>query len=97
MQNQTAETDEDCTMMRNNSCRLILNNDDLHTFSEVIELLSAVLHCPKYTAEQIAYKVHSKGQCTIYVGEPAKCMELSALLEGLTLGLICSEQEQYNN
>jgi len=62
---------------RNNSIedkeyQLILYNDDVNTFDFVISTLMEVCGHDAEQAEQIAFIVHFKGQCTVKTGSYKK-------------------------
>ncbi|MBD98658.1 MAG: hypothetical protein CMO34_02360 [Verrucomicrobia bacterium] len=61
---------------------LVLYNDDVNTFDHVIDCLIAICDHSPEQAEQCAYLVHYKGQCTVKNGsfEALKPMK-TALLE----------------
>jgi len=59
---QTLETG-DCTI-----CKLILYNDDYHTFDYVIDSLIDICKQTKEQAEQCTILVHYKGKCVIKNG-----------------------------
>ncbi len=48
--------------------RLILHNDDVHTFDYVITSLVDICRHDVYQAEQCAYIVHHKGKCDVKKG-----------------------------
>ena len=51
-----------------NSRKLILHNDEEHTFDFVIESLVEVCEVDLVQAEQITYLVHYKGKCDVKKG-----------------------------
>jgi ATP-dependent Clp protease adaptor protein ClpS len=48
--------------------KLMLSNDDIHTFEYVIESLVQVCGHTREQAEQCAYLVHLKGKCDVKRG-----------------------------
>jgi ATP-dependent Clp protease adaptor protein ClpS len=48
--------------------KLMLSNDDIHTFEYVIEKLVQVCGHSREQAEQCAYLVHLKGKCDVKRG-----------------------------
>ncbi len=60
--------------------KLMLSNDDIHTFEYVIESLVKVCGHSREQAEQCAYLVHLKGQCDVKRGS---LKELSGVLTAL--------------
>ena len=48
--------------------KLILHNDDIHTFDDVIEALIQICKHDPIQAEQCTMLVHYKGKCTVKTG-----------------------------
>lgn len=70
--------------------KLVLWNDDIHTFDEVIEALIEVCgHTPEQ-AEQCTILVHYKGKCTVKTGslELLKPMHEKLLYRSLTSEIV---------
>jgi len=65
--------------------KVLLFNDDLHTFEEVIAQLIKALRCSSGKAEALTWEVHSRGKAVVYSGEIARCMEVSAVLQEIEL------------
>ena len=65
--------------------KVILFNDDVHTFEEVIGQLIKALKCTENKAEGIAWEAHSSGKAIAFSGELIRCMEISAVLEEIRL------------
>ncbi len=65
--------------------KVILFNDDVHTFDEVITQLIKALKCTSQHAESLAWDVHNNGKGVVYTGELVKCMEVSNVLEEIQL------------
>lgn len=51
-----------------NNCKLVLYNDDYHTFDYVIDSLIDICKQTKEQAEQCTILVHYKGKCVIKNG-----------------------------
>jgi|AntRauTorcE11897_2_1112592.scaffolds.fasta_scaffold00776_13 ATP-dependent Clp protease adapter protein ClpS len=60
--------------------RVILYDDDIHTFDEVINQLLKALGCPVETAEEITLKVHNDGKATAYEGSFEECLKVNSVL-----------------
>jgi len=60
--------------------KLMLSNDDIHTFEYVIESLVKACGHSREQAEQCAYLVHLKGKCDVKRGS---LKELSGMLTSL--------------
>ncbi len=67
------------------NARVILFNDDWHSFDEVIIQLIRAIHCSHKIAEQMAYTVHNSGKCKVYAGAVEECLTVSAVLEEIDL------------
>lgn len=65
--------------------KVILFNDDLHTFDEVIRQLIKALRCSSEKAEALTWEVHANGKAAVYSGTISRCMEISAVLQEIEL------------
>jgi ATP-dependent Clp protease adapter protein ClpS len=77
------ESEED--VAEQEPAKVILFNDEVHTFDEVIGQLIKATRCTSEKAEALAWEVHTRGKAIVYVGEFAKCMEVSGILEEIDL------------
>jgi len=66
-------------------CRVILFNDDWHSFDEVIEQLIKAIKCGYETARDFTFEVHVKGKATVYEGEISGCLKVTSILEEIAL------------
>jgi ATP-dependent Clp protease adapter protein ClpS len=67
------------------SARVILFNDDFHSFDEVIEQLIKALNCSFSKANYLALKAHSEGKAVVFKGPYQKCIRVSSILEEIAL------------
>ena len=65
--------------------KVILFNDEVHTFEEVIQQLIKALRCSSEKAEALTWEVHANGKAAIFSGTIARCMEISAILQEIEL------------
>ncbi len=65
--------------------RVVLYNDDHHTFDEVIMQLIKATKCSFDKARSLSFQVHVKGQATVFSGELSKCLGVSSVLEEIEL------------
>lgn len=65
--------------------KVILYNDEIHTFDEVISQLMKATGCSPATAEQFAYEVDTRGLACVYQGEMIECLKVSSVLEEIAL------------
>jgi ATP-dependent Clp protease adaptor protein ClpS len=65
--------------------KVILFNDEVHTFDEVISQLMKAVRCTQHKAEALAMEVHNNGKAVVFSGEILRCMEVSHILEEIKL------------
>lgn len=65
--------------------RVILFNDDVHTFDEVAWQLVKAIKCTYDRGMEIAWEVHTKGKACVYEGDIAECLRVSSILEEIAL------------
>ena len=65
--------------------KVILFNDNVHSFDEVIDQLIKAISCSRERAEGYAWEVHSKGKACVYTGEMNQCLRVSHVLEEIAL------------
>ncbi|MDX1642210.1 MAG: ATP-dependent Clp protease adaptor ClpS [Balneolaceae bacterium] len=65
--------------------RLILYDDDIHTFDEVIHQLVKALGCSRGKAEELTYKVHNEGKATVFEGSFEECLKRNSVLQEIQL------------
>ena len=65
--------------------RVILYDDDIHTFKEVIVQLKKALGCSRSHAEELTYKVHNDGKAEVFEGDFEDCFEVNGVLKEIQL------------
>lgn len=65
--------------------RVILYDDDVHTFQEVIGQLLKALKCNRSHAEELTYKVHNEGKAEVFEGSFEDCFEVNGVLKEIQL------------
>jgi len=65
--------------------RLILFDDDIHTFDEVIHQLIKALGCSVEKAKEMTYKVHNDGKALVYEGAFEECLKINSVLQEIQL------------
>lgn len=75
--------DEETTVGLEN--RVVLYNDDWHTFDEVILQLIKAVNCSFEKARAHAFEVHVKGKSIVYSGKIKDCLKVSSVLEEIAL------------
>jgi len=64
---------------------VVLFNDEVHTFQEVITQLVKATGCSSAKAEELAWTVHTKGKATVYEGSFQECFDVQAVLNEIDL------------
>ena len=67
------------------SSRVILFNDDWHSFEEVISQLLKATKCTFEQARDRTFEVHVKGQSIVFTGPMSNCLKVSNILEEIAL------------
>lgn len=65
--------------------KVVLFNDDYHTFDEVIFQIIKACNYPVHQAEQISVIVHTKGKATVITTGFERCLEVAAVLQEIDL------------
>jgi ATP-dependent Clp protease adapter protein ClpS len=77
------ELEEDIAVKLSN--RVILYNDEWHTFEEVIEQIIKATGCSFDKAEDLTWEVHNSGKAMVYEGDMGDCLRVSTVLEEIQL------------
>lgn len=64
---------------------VILYNDDVHTFEEVIAQLVKAIECTMEEAEYLAWTAHSEGKATVFEGTFEECFRVQGVLREIQL------------
>jgi len=65
--------------------KVILFNDEVHTFEEVIGQIVKATGCDTPRAEALTWEVHATGKAAVFEGELPRCVEVSGILEEIEL------------
>lgn len=65
--------------------RVILYNDEIHTFEEVISQLIKATGCTATRAEELAWRVHTDGKAAVYEGTFEECFRVQGILREIQL------------
>jgi ATP-dependent Clp protease adapter protein ClpS len=65
--------------------RVVLFNDEEHSFDEVIEQIIKATQCSRQKAERCTWEVHTRGRSIVYFGQMSACLKVSAILEEIAL------------
>ena len=84
-QNPLGQEELDDDVQTQEPAKVILFNDDVQTFDEVIGQLIKATKCTREKAEGLAWEVHNNGKAVVFGGELNKCVEVSSILEEIQL------------
>lgn len=76
---------QDSETIQGIASRVILFNDDWHSFDEVIAQLIKATNCSFEKARALTFEVHVKGKAVVYSGELKECLRVSSILEEIAL------------
>ena len=65
--------------------KVLLFNDDWHSFDEVIAQLKKALKCSFDLARDYAFEAHVKGKACIFTGVLEECLKITSVLEEIAL------------
>ncbi len=65
--------------------KVVLYNDDWHSFEEVIIQLIKAVGCTFEQARGFAFEVHVKGKSIVFNGQLNQCLKVSSILEEIAL------------
>ncbi len=65
--------------------RVILYNDEIHTFEDVITQIIKATGCSAGRAEKLAWEVHTNGKAAVYEGSFEECFQVQAVLREIQL------------
>lgn len=68
-----------------NAARVILFNDEWHTFEEVINQIIKATKCGIDKAELLTWEVHNIGKSCVFDGDMPECLKVSNILEEISL------------
>ena len=79
------EIEKDIDVAIQEPATVILFNDEIHTFDEVIDQLIKALRCDTTKAEALTWEVHNSGKAAVYKGEMSECLKVNGVLEEIAL------------
>ena len=85
MERPVSDKDSDKDTLTQEPARVILFNDEVHTFDEVIDQIIKATNCPRPKAEALTWQVHHAGKANVFEGEMTECMKVSGVLEEIAL------------
>ncbi len=65
--------------------RVVLFNDEEHSFEEVIEQIIKAVGCSRQKSEKHTWEVHTRGRSIVFSGSMLLCLRVSSILEEIAL------------
>lgn len=65
--------------------KVVLFNDEWHSFDDVINQIIKAVKCSFETARDYAFEAHVKGKSIVFNGELNSCLKVSSILEEIAL------------
>jgi len=65
--------------------KVLLFNDDIHSFEEVINQLIKAVKCTFEEARDYAFEAHVKGKAVVFNGDLSVCLKVTSILEEIAL------------
>lgn len=84
-QKPTQEREVDIDVLVQEPAKVLLFNDEVHTFEEVIGQIIKAIRCDTAKAEALTWEVHNAGKAVIYEGAMDECVKVSGVLEEIAL------------
>lgn len=65
--------------------KVVLYNDNYHTFDQVINQLQKAIACPRVVGIFMAHTVHNEGKCDVFRGDVQRSIRVSDILREINL------------
>jgi ATP-dependent Clp protease adapter protein ClpS len=85
LQNPLQQEDKDTDILIEHPAKVILFNDEIHSFEEVIGQIIKATGCDTSKAEALTWEVHHKGKAMVFEGHMDHCLKVSHILEEIAL------------
>ena len=85
LENPDFNIDVDTDTLIGLESKVILYDDDWHSFEEVITQLMKATSCTFEQARDYTFEVHVKGQSIVFNGPMTNCLKVSSVLEEIAL------------
>lgn len=79
------EQDLDQDVLLQKPAKVVVYNDEVHTFDEVIGQIIKATRCDTPRAEALTWEIHNTGKAVVYEGEMTECIKVSGVLEEIDL------------
>jgi ATP-dependent Clp protease adaptor protein ClpS len=83
--NPFEQEEKDAEVLVEQPAKVILFNDELHSFEEVIGQIIKAVGCDSNKAESLTWEVHNTGRAMVFEGQMSECLKVSHILEEIAL------------
>jgi ATP-dependent Clp protease adapter protein ClpS len=70
-----------------NPWQVVLFNDEVHVFDEVVLQVQKALGCPIPRAAELTWRAHKNGKTVVFIGPYVACEHVTDVLEQIQLGV----------
>jgi ATP-dependent Clp protease adaptor protein ClpS len=79
------QEENDTDVLIEKPAKVILYNDEFHSFDEVIGQIIKATRCDTTKAETLTWEVHTSGKAMVFEGQMGSCLKVSHILEEIAL------------
>jgi len=79
------QEEQDTGVLVEQPAKVILFNDEVHSFDEVIGQIIKATGCDTSKAEALTWEVHNSGKAMVFEGQMGNCLKVSHILEEIAL------------
>lgn len=83
--NPLQQDQQDVDVLVGQPATVVLYNDEIHTFDEVINQIIKATGCNQSRAEALTLEVHNTGKAAVFEGAMPECLKVSGTLEEIAL------------
>ena len=83
--NPLHQEEKDTDVLVEQPAKVILFNDEIHSFDEVIGQIIKATGCDNTKAEALTWEVHNRGKAMVFEGPMNDCLHVSHTLEEIAL------------
>ncbi len=85
LQNPLQHEEKDTDVLIEQPAKVILFNDEIHSFDEVIGQIIKATGYDNAKAEALTWEVHTSGKAIVFEGQMDNCLKVSHILEEIAL------------
>jgi len=85
LQDPLQQEEKDTDILVEQPAKVILFNDQIHSFDEVIGQIIKATGCDTTKAEALTWEVHNSGKAMVFEGVMNECLKVSHVLEEIEL------------